>query len=213
MRKIFIIIVSLIYLLNGCSSTMNKKSPKTNLELAEEAVNNASVCFSNGNIEEAHKYIDLTGFSDIVESELNGGDEFLDMWLSLVRFEVISSEEIDSKRVKVNLKVTAPSHNSVFTTQQNLLDAKVNENFNMLMYMSETKREEWVRLTIKECNRIAYYERQHPLVTTETACFVNNIDGNWIVSTENDYMIDAMLGAFIQACEDVLGLEVITENR
>lgn len=216
MKRIYIcFIIVLAFFCAGCSKTpdsLTKNEVKTNIQLAEEAIKNASKCFANSKFEEASKYIELEKFQSHIEHDLStetiSADELIELWLSKVRFEILSSEEINDECVEAKIKVAALSHKSVLTMEKSLQDDKIKEDIHELSNMSKTQRSEWISRVVGETSRKAHFDFDHPLEYNEVICTVNNIDGIWKIEMSTELM-NAMLGDEIGAMEEVLGVTVM----
>ena len=216
MKKIYLcFIIVLAFFCVSCSKapdSLIENEVKTNVQLAEEAIKNASKCFANSKFEDASKYIELEEFQNHIENDLStdeiSAEELIELWLPKVRFEILFSEEVNDNCIESKIKVAALSHKSVLTVQKSLQDSKIDENIYALSNMPEPQRREWVNRAVAEASRKAHFDFEHPLVYSEVICTVKKVDSSWKMDMNTELM-NAMLGDEIGAMEEVFGITMM----
>ena len=196
MKKLIALLLSLVLLtlaLTGCGETMK----------AESSVNGMFKAFKELNIAEAQKYVNVEDIKNAGSESDKDSDETSEMFFEFIfgnlSHEIVSSEKVDNKTVLVKTKITAVDMKPVlgeffkeylaYAFSAAFSDPQPTEE-------EQTKKMEEI---FAECTS----DPDLKTITTEVDIkVVKAADNKWKIEAD-DTFVNAMLGGFVEAMEEL----------
>lgn len=220
MKKIVLIILVLVFTLMGCgkdkTNEKDNKEKEPELTMEEQNIENAKNTvkelfenLSGLNFQEAKNYVDIDRVESFIDSELGymSGDQFMNEWFDTLKCEIISAETIDDSTVNVYGKVTVRDMTELLLKNDEVFNNYIKENVKTLALYNEEQRTEIFKKKSTEIFRECVKDETYSTNTLSITFDVSNIDGQWYVNVDNDFL-NVIMGDYIGAME-ALGFSVV----